>query len=250
VVIDADDKGTKVNINKPLPTPSTDGKTVRIEVEEENKANEVTAEVTASLSPSGKLGGKRTQGIKKTSSRQITESDARTTASYRPGLAWWGIAIRDSHNQAACFFADELRPDAEFKFSSQRPIPSQMQVEVMSYWFSSPSVLSEVVHHKFWADFFQRRKEEPKRVLPYYNFCHAVEVNTPPNMESREESVEDIEFNITGVAGDRRWERGGTRFQVGKSLTHTVMAAEEKYFSREKETESKCFIFNIEQYLH
>jgi hypothetical protein len=251
VAIDADDNETKVNIKKPLPTPSTNGKTVRIEAEEENKANEVTAEVIASLSPSGKLGGKRTQGIKKTLSRQITENDERTTASHRLGLAWWGFAIRDSHNQAGCFFPDELHPDAQFEFSSQRSIDSQMQVEVVSYWFSSPSIPSGAVRQKFWADFFLRRKEEPKHLVPYYNFCHAVKVNTPLNMESGKKCVEDIEFNIAGVAGDGRWEikKGKTRHQEGEPIDHTVMSAEQRYYSLEKETESECFIFNIEQYL-
>ena len=257
MAIDAGDKGTKININKPLPTPLTDGKAVRIEAEEKNKANEVSAEVTASLSPSGKIGGKRTQGSKNTSSRQTTECDTRTTASQRLGLAWWGFAIRDSHNQAGCFFPNKLLPDTEFEFSSRRPIPSQMQVEVASYWFSPPRVSSKEGRNslrKFlWPrkEETKRRKEETKQPLPYYNFCHAVKLIIPPNMACNTEHIEEIDFNITEVAGDGtpKIKRGETEYEEGEPLVHMVTPAKDKYVSFDKETEGECSFSNWTKYL-
>lgn len=245
VAIDTGDMAAKISIHKPLNTPHTDGKTLRTQGKEKNKTNEFTGEITTSMSPSGKLGGKRSEGSKTTSTYQTTESDARTTASHRLGVVWWGFAIRDPHIQTSCFFTDGQHPEVAFEFDSEDPIPSQMQVEVASYWFSSADTPSQVARASAsWKSFFRNAKKTSKQALPYYNFCHAVKVHIPPNLTSKQERTEVIDFNTTSDEGNLTIQKGRTTSHKGEfqSLDHTVAPVKDEYYLLQKETEREPFI--------
>jgi hypothetical protein len=253
VAIDTHDCWARLTFDesRAYPTPRTDGKTTRTYAEEKNKGSELGATFTASLSPSGQVTGKITQNNKVTSTSQVAELDSRTTVSHRLGVAWWGFTIRDSNLQDRCYFPNERLPTLYCDFSPTVSVPAKIHIEVASYWFS-PFVekyekAGSNFFHKLWEWFGHRKAgTETTRPPPYYNFCHVVDVEIPPDMEEtfKEERQEEVNF-IMPETTDGKFEGNiiPGRGTGDLPITHEVLPANKKYRILDIETQGEQFLF-------